>query len=275
MADINEINQKIDKLIQTTSKTQSDVEVTKNLALKQAENQEKIEKKLDGIEKRERQREERDRAKNVVLFRFEEKEENYTNLVTRVGKLFGEAGIVIPEVAILDVQRIGPKTNAACRPVRVKLIAERWKYVIFEKTAELKALGVGIDSDIPKENQELKKKILKARYILRHDGKVPYMRGLSLKLNKRKLTERELDEIISNHKEGRSATNEESISEEEAPEDDDSKSGSSQMSVTSAPSVSTAKTTQAAALRKMTSASTIPNIGKRGSASVITRSKES
>ena len=60
MADINKINIKIDKLILTTIKTQSDVEMTKHLALKQAMSQEKFEKKFEVIEKRERQRKERD-----------------------------------------------------------------------------------------------------------------------------------------------------------------------------------------------------------------------
>ena len=74
-----------------------------------------------------------------------------------------------------------------CRPVRVNLLAERWKYLMHEKPDELEDFERSIYTETR--------------------GKNPVINDITLKLNKRKLTEQELDEIIGKFNSERLATN--------------------------------------------------------------------
>ena len=130
-----------------------------------------------------------------------------------------------------------------------------WKLLMSESTVASR-----------KKVKKLKKRFWKLDIYWDKREKNPVVHVLTLKLNKRKLTEQEVDEIIGKYNSEPLATNEIHVSQDEVTADDDIKSTSSQVSKTSSKTTSIVKTVQTAALRKTT-----PTSGRGGAAQVVTR----
>ena len=194
--------QKMEEVVKLLNETKSDVsEIKTDIALMKAlqvvqiDKQNSIENKLSDVEEKLNELYERDAAKNIIIYNIKEDEENNRALFNNMQEIMKEADVKISDICISDIQRLGRKNENNTRPVVVKLIAPRWKYEFFDKEEKLKSMGLKISSDIPKEKRKLKSLLLRARYLLRQEGKTPVLKNYKLFLNERQLTEREIQKI--------------------------------------------------------------------------------
>ena len=169
-----------------------DISLMKSLQVFQIEKQKCIENKLSEVENQVRNLYEKDSLKNIILYNVQDNEENNKALISNVQKIIKKAEINISDLCIGDIQRIGRKKVNSNRPVVIKLLAPRWKHEFFEKEEKLKSMGYKISSDVSKEKRKLKSMLLKARYLLRKDGKNPILRNYKLFIENYQLTENEI-----------------------------------------------------------------------------------
>ena len=168
----------------------------KSLQRTQIEKQEKLENRMSEIESTLNAMNEAEASKNVILYNVNENEESIKNILPKIQEIIVKAEVTIPDVCIVDVYRIGKKQDNKTRPVMIKLLAQRWKYSFFEKESKFKELGYSVSSDLSKEKRDVKKKLLKARYILKQEGKAAAIRNFKLYVENRCLTEKEIDNLI-------------------------------------------------------------------------------
>lgn len=91
------------------------------------------------------------RAKNLIIFKLEDSEKFNGYLFGEILQLFSGVGLAIPEIAIVDVFRLGKiKGN---RPVIVKFLTVRWVKLIFSKIIEFKRRNLVISNDYSPEER--------------------------------------------------------------------------------------------------------------------------
>lgn len=219
------LSTKIDRILADTKDIKdikSELSIIKNIQAKC----EGYENKINAVENKISIIEAGDYSKNVILYNVEESEKNNKELLNLVQELIKKTEVNIQDICIADVKRIGVKNDDKVRPVVLKLIATRWKYLFFDREENFKKLGISISSDMPKEKRVLKSKLLKARYILRLQRKEPVLQNLNLILNERNLTIEEIEGIISE-----SAENEENIEANITKESDNNKDNDTKISL--------------------------------------------
>lgn len=167
---------------------------------------EEINKKLDMLIQRDKIKifeknlesfQDRERSKNIILYGIEEKVEPYNAQYGSLYAALQRAEMSIPDTVIVDFYRLCKKNKSeGPYPLLIKLIAARWKYNFFETATNFKDRGIKLANDLPKEKRILESKLLKARYILRKQGKNAVIKGLKLFSNKKLISLNEIGDII-------------------------------------------------------------------------------
>lgn len=194
----------LDEILGVVRETQNDIKGLKSdmLLMKNSQDnvinkQDMLEKKVAEIDDRAKSLSDTERGKNVIIYNVHDSAEINKNLFNKIGELINEANVDINPICIADVYRIGKKkTQDDNRPVVVKFIAPRWKYLLFEKEQTFKNIGVQLSADLSKDRRILKSKLLKARYLLRQKGKNVEMRNDKLYLDKQVINMEKISEII-------------------------------------------------------------------------------
>ena len=196
---MEEINKKLDMLIQSVAEIKTDLESLKSTQGLLTEKYDKLEDKIKIFEKNLESFQDRERSKNIILYGMEEKVEPYNAQYGSLYAALQRAEMSIPDTVIVDFYRLGKKNKSeGPRPLLIKLIAARWKYNFFEKATNFKDRGIKLANDLPKEKRILESKLLKARYILRKQGKNAVIKGLKLFSNKKLISLNEIGDIIKN-----------------------------------------------------------------------------
>lgn len=184
------ILEKLDTVLQELSSI-------KQMQAGQLQKNEVYDKKFSTVENQLSHYDRLDRMRNVILFDVEESEESAQDLFNKTLEIIKRAEVEIEDTHIYDIHRTRRKIEGKIRPVIVKLIAPRWKFKFFEKEGNFSSLGVRLSSDLSKESRNLKNKLLKARYMLRKEGKDPILKGFRLELDGKLLKEKEIDKIVN------------------------------------------------------------------------------
>ena len=135
--------------------------------------------------------------KNLIMYGIEQGEKSFKELCIKVNEIMKKAEIVIPEVAVIEIRRLGMIKSDETRPNIIKFIAPRYKFLIFEKDEKLKTVGISVASDMPKERRVLKSKLLKARNLLKQKNKQAIIRVFDLIVDDCHLSIEEIEKIIS------------------------------------------------------------------------------
>lgn len=93
-----------------------------------------------------------EKAKNIVIFNLADEEENNSNLLYTIVKMFKRAGLIVPDNAITDVLRLGK--NKGKRTVMVKFIGVRWVKLIFTKITVFRKHDIVIVNDRSPQERE-------------------------------------------------------------------------------------------------------------------------
>lgn len=72
-------------------------------------------------------------AKNIVFYSVEEGEKTLKDLYYKISQIIKSADLEIPDVSIVEIRRLGMLKDGEARPVIIKFIAPRYKYLLFEK----------------------------------------------------------------------------------------------------------------------------------------------
>ncbi|XP_051162782.1 uncharacterized protein LOC127282530 [Leptopilina boulardi] len=106
----------------------------------------------------------------------------------------------IPQVCLVSANRIGKFKQGNHRPIRIKLIAFRWKRTFFEKAKTFKKFGFKITNDMSKKEKELLKSLFVAKKLLKNQGNHnAYIKGTNLYLNNKLVTNFELNGILNSN----------------------------------------------------------------------------
>lgn len=98
------------------------------------------------------------RAKNILIFKVEEKGDKEENIYKEINDIFKKVGVEMNDFCIEAAFRIGkPGRN---RPILIRFIAPRWKSLVFEKVKEFGALGLAISNDLSQEERLIRKELV-------------------------------------------------------------------------------------------------------------------
>ena len=130
-----------------------------------------------------------------MLYNVDETGEQHRDIYNKIKVLFADLQVEVPDMCIVSAFRLGYEGKT--RPILLKLLAERCKYVAFDKTEAFKAQGIAPSSDLTKEKRIMREKLLKVSYLLRQQGKEPNLYSTKLKIGTHISTMKEIDDIIN------------------------------------------------------------------------------
>lgn len=100
----------------------------------------------------------REKAKNIVLFKVSDTSSENENLLEIVISIFKKAEVDIEKKDISDVRRLGKKEGN--RPILISFENEKDKFEIFKKARNFGNMGLGFSNDMKKELREKKRAII-------------------------------------------------------------------------------------------------------------------
>ena len=107
----------------------------------------------------------KERERNVILFKVKDSEPNNKDLMSTVNDIFGKAGIVLPKDDIKEASRLGNKEGT--RPILIKLASTENKTNIFGKSDEIKELGFRVAQDRSKRQRDERNKLISIQNTLK------------------------------------------------------------------------------------------------------------
>ena len=174
-------------------KMQADIEAIKRSTTNQEDKCAAIEKTVSDLRAKVNRIQEQSTVANIIFYNVPDNDETNQNLLENVIRILINANISIPEVCFRTAFRLGKQNN---RPILVKLIAPRWKKLIFENITNLHNQNIFVDNDIPKEVRVKQKRLLKARYLLKQKGKKAITKNDEILIDGAAITETEIDQLI-------------------------------------------------------------------------------
>ncbi|XP_043461161.1 uncharacterized protein LOC122497864 [Leptopilina heterotoma] len=194
---LREIRSDIKEVKGSNEKIHRDLEKINTTLSLQSQKISNIESKTVDLDNKQKIYEKALRNCNLILFKLRDLEERENNTLSKVLEIVNKVGLTIPEVCFVSSYRIGKFHDGNNRPIIIKLIAPRWKKPFFEKVKEFTKLGLAIANDIPREERDLMKPLLKARYLLKNQGKEEVViKGSNLYVNNKMLSEEEIKNVL-------------------------------------------------------------------------------
>lgn len=190
------MNNQSEDIIKLLLDIQSDIKSIKLAQEKSEKNNTELESKLLFISKKISIAEKTNRASNLILYGVADTSETNNNLFQNIINLIKKLQVDINELIVTDIYRIGKKMGN--RPIVIKLLAPRWKQVFFQKIANFKKNKLNIDNDLTKEEREVKKQLLKTRYLLKQKKIFAKLKGNQLWLNNSPLSQEQIEFYLAN-----------------------------------------------------------------------------
>lgn len=191
-----EIRNDIREMKKTNEKIQNDIEKINTKLSTQQQKMSNMDTIIVELDNKLKLHDKSLRSCNLILFKMQDTEEREKNTLSKVIEITNKVGITIPEVCFASSYRIGKYKQGNHRPILIRLIAPRWKIPFFEKLNEFNNLGYSIANDISKEEREVMRPLLRARYLLRNQGENAYIKGTNLYVNNKLSTKEEIETIL-------------------------------------------------------------------------------
>ncbi|XP_043471746.1 uncharacterized protein LOC122504629 [Leptopilina heterotoma] len=208
-SDVQSSNKKLDTVVKdmddlkvSNEKLSSEFKVHKVKYEQIQKTNEILQQKVDSCEQKLNFILNKERARNLLLFKVPDNQEVNKDLYNSVMNIFIKASVNIPDSCIVNTTRLGRIEGS--RPILISFTSQKWKSIIFSKARNFGEMKIGLGNDLTREERQKRKSdyelLMKYKGVLLQQGKECTIKGMRLIINDTEMNVDEIKDILKNQK---------------------------------------------------------------------------